>query len=358
MNDRPSLVDALNDWLIRHQRWTAHRIELREVMTASAKYDDLETDPRDAPDAAQRLAGVLEAAKHARLRSVKTKDLQIALMSLVDEPLVREPRLSTAVVEEAKSRTTRKATNALFRCLLATFAEASALTNDLHSHLAGCKDRLGARYRRFCANSDFFGPGHGLDVLAGTLLDSANFNTTLLTVGMSRTMQATRYGRALQSNTLRKAVELADANPDYLRMVLSWLRSAGQLGAGQSEFYEILLTPFFESQPTDTTKRIISQFLIGGFRDPRIVGWPNLPSDPGGQRRQRCLATIKKWLALESLELFIQIIDSTAVERMWEARKAFWLPYFERGVVSDVTLILASDAGQASREESSCRHRT
>ena len=44
------------------------------------------------------------------------------------------------------------------------------------------------------------------------------------------------------------------------------------------------------------------------------------------------------------MDLFIKIIEETAVDRQFNPRKRFWLRYFEKGVISDLTLVLASDA--------------
>ena len=63
-----------------------------------------------------------------------------------------------------------------------------------------------------------------------------------------------------------------------------------------------------------------------------------------------CVATIKRWLSIEYLDLFIKIIEKTAEDRQFKPRKAFWLKYFEKGVISDLTLALASDANAIARK--------
>jgi len=86
------------------------------------------------------------------------------------------------------------------------------------------------------------------------------------------------------------------------------------------------------------------------FGDPRIGEWPGLEGKDGGFRRDSCVATIKRWLSIEYLDLFIKIIEKTAEDRQFKPRKAFWLKYFERGVISDLTLALASDANAIARK--------
>lgn len=46
----------------------------------------------------------------------------------------------------------------------------------------------------------------------------------------------------------------------------------------------------------------------------------------------------------------MKIIEETAEDRQFKPRKAFWLKYFEKGVISDLTLILASDADRIARK--------
>lgn len=50
------------------------------------------------------------------------------------------------------------------------------------------------------------------------------------------------------------------------------------------------------------------------------------------------------------MDLFIKIIEKTAEDRQFKPRKAFWLKYFEKGVISDLTLALASDANAIARK--------
>ena len=70
----------------------------------------------------------------------------------------------------------------------------------------------------------------------------------------------------------------------------------------------------------------------------------------GEARREACVSTLKRWLSIEYLDLFIKIIESTAVDRQFKPRKQFWLKYFEKDKISDVTLILASDADKIAHK--------
>jgi len=97
--------------------------------------------------------------------------------------------------------------------------------------------------------------------------------------------------------------------------------------------------------------------LVEKFRDPRIEEWPRLEGKSSEDRRAACLGTIKRWLSIEYLDLFIKIIEATAVDRQFNPRKRFWLRYFERGVISDLTLVLASDANAVARRDARTERR-
>jgi hypothetical protein len=96
-------------------------------------------------------------------------------------------------------------------------------------------------------------------------------------------------------------------------------------------------------------QKALTGTLVRKFDDPRISDWPRLAGKNGEERKAACLSTIKRWLSIEYLDLFIRIIEETAVDHQFKPRKRFWLKYFEKGVISDLTLILANDATAVAR---------
>jgi hypothetical protein len=133
-----------------------------------------------------------------------------------------------------------------------------------------------------------------------------------------------------------------------VQQLFSWI-FADIAGTPIGDYYEAILAPFKLTMPPADTQKILMSTLVKKFKDPRIEDWPRLAGNASSSRREACLSTIKRWLSIEYLDLFIRIIESTAVDRQFRPRKNFWLKYFEKGVVSDLTLILASDAASVAR---------
>jgi hypothetical protein len=134
-----------------------------------------------------------------------------------------------------------------------------------------------------------------------------------------------------------------------LEGILNW-SFAGINGVPLSDYYEAILEPFEAKAPSSDVQKLLMSTLVRKFRDPRIHPWPRLTGADGEWRREKCVETMKKWLSIEYLDLFIQIIEATAVDSQFTPRKHFWLRYFEQGVISDLTLILATDADSVARK--------
>jgi hypothetical protein len=158
---------------------------------------------------------------------------------------------------------------------------------------------------------------------------------------------STSYGTELKLASIRAAL----SNPDskLVEQSFNWA-FADISGTPVSEYYETILSPFQKTVPPADVQKILMSTLVKKFKDPRIEDWPRLGGKNSEDRRDACLSTIKRWLSIEYLDLFIRIIEATAVDHQFKPRKSFWLKYFEKGVISDLTLILASDANAVARK--------
>ncbi len=98
-----------------------------------------------------------------------------------------------------------------------------------------------------------------------------------------------------------------------------------------------LLGPFIESEPPSDIRKIIIAYLLSNFGDPRFeVGYWQEIDDT-------LIHIIKKWLSLESFNLFLDIIEKTSDPR-FERRKKFWTYYFHLGYVIETWPILGKKA--------------
>jgi hypothetical protein len=76
--------------------------------------------------------------------------------------------------------------------------------------------------------------------------------------------------------------------------------------------------------------------------------WPFVSDDLGGSKtRDLCLDTVRKWQAFRSITLFFKIIEKvvqTEHRHHFPARRDFWLNYFNKGEVTDASVVLGSRA--------------
>ena len=152
---------------------------------------------------------------------------------------------------------------------------------------------------------------------------------------------SSNYGTELKLAVIREVVKYADEGS--LKNVLDWVFE-GISGTPIGDYYEAMLAPFQAEAPKPNVQRILTERIVEKFKDPRIHIWPVPLGRNGEARREACVSTLRRWLSIEYLDLFIKIIERTAVDRQFKPRKQFWLKYFEKDKISDVTLILASDA--------------
>jgi len=58
---------------------------------------------------------------------------------------------------------------------------------------------------------------------------------------------------------------------------------------------------------------------------------------------------VRRWLASESLQMFLDVVGDTAEEHMWRYRRAFWDACFDSGVIDDAWVIFGPNARAALR---------
>jgi hypothetical protein len=91
---------------------------------------------------------------------------------------------------------------------------------------------------------------------------------------------------------------------------------------------DALLLPFGETTPTEATTDKFLEILLRLFGDPRL--------HPAKWARMRdAAAIVRRWLTKQSLRQFLEVVDQTAVARMWKHRRAFWGAVYDRGLISD-----------------------
>ncbi|WP_279250868.1 EH signature domain-containing protein [Candidatus Marimicrobium litorale] len=95
------------------------------------------------------------------------------------------------------------------------------------------------------------------------------------------------------------------------------------------------------------------EIIENNFPDPSIYKskWPAVPNSFGGEKtRDACMQIARRWRVFQSINLFFQVIDETitepGVQHQFPRRKAFWLDYFNRNVVSEAWILLGKKASE------------
>jgi hypothetical protein len=105
-----------------------------------------------------------------------------------------------------------------------------------------------------------------------------------------------------------------------------------------------LLLPWIRRTPTEAQRTLILQFLLKHYRDPRLHPrhWTGVSPS--------AISVVRRWLAHETLEQFFDLIDRSALDQHWRYRKAFWMSYYERGVIDDAWIVLGSHAQRDAKK--------
>jgi EH_Signature domain len=336
------LRDALREFSAK--RLTKLRVaEARATQEACAKYQA--AAGKHTEDNAKRVQRIFALLKNSETSALTNRDLRHIATAIGNEP-VSAPSEAQLVLSEVERRHNRRLFDAVFASLLSNYRN-DGLNKLIIDFIRPHAGQLRSATRPFVQRTGILENGFNLDALATRLLSGADIRASCVFNGIGSRVLSSNFGTALKLQVLRNAVVLVDEHS--LRDLIDW-SFTGIIGTPVGEYYEAMLEPFKDRQPKEGVQRVLMQRLIERFRDPRLNVWP-VPDGKGGTtRRDLCVSILRRWLSIEYLDLFIKIIETTAVDRQFKPRKSFWLKYFEKDKISDVTLILASEADKAARK--------
>lgn len=112
----------------------------------------------------------------------------------------------------------------------------------------------------------------------------------------------------------------------------------------KTEFIEGLLLPWQGSPPPKGIRTKIQSFLIDKFHDPRLGGvdWKGV--------EEPALRVVRGWLVERALEQFLDVVDELALDHQWKYRRAFWMAYYKKEVISDAWVAFASNGSTKARQ--------
>lgn len=130
------------------------------------------------------------------------------------------------------------------------------------------------------------------------------------------------------------------------KVLISWGMAAGEYKklAPLPMFTEALLLPWRNVSPSKALQeQIINLYTTNLTReDPRLNAghWPH--TDPVAK------ATLMRWIAADSLDLFFKILSQTA-EPMWEYRHKFWQALMTKNAIDEVWPVLGHRAAEIAK---------
>jgi hypothetical protein len=331
------LLKALNEFPIRRMT----RLAFPEAAALKKACADFTGMRNLSEGAEERIKRILTSFKSGNAGLLDRRDVRFITAAIGSSDLVSKSEVN-AILAEVERRHDTRLLRAVFKALLASYRD-QTLRGLIRPFVARYPNVLMPDVRRFSEQSGILEDDRHLHRLGAELACSKDIYGFCASKGISSGIFASNYGTELKLDAVREAVKLADEKS--LQKFLEWV-FAGISGTPIGDYYEAMLSPFETSAPSPGVQKILISKIVEKFRDPRLFIWPTLRGKDGQSRRDACVATVKRWLSIEYLDLFIKIIESTAVDRQFKPRKAFWLQYFEKDLISDVTLILAADANR------------
>lgn len=296
-------------------------------------------------DSAERIKRIVESFIESKANHLHRRDIRFITSAIGSDGLKVSDEVGP-ILKEVERRNDPRLFRAAFSALLASYRQRD-LRLLIGVFLARHLENLRSDTRNFIEQSGILETHDGLQNFAARLACNKDIYAFCISNGINSHIRFSNYGTELKLTVLREVVKNADEVS--LKNILDWIFE-GIIGTPIGDYYEAMLAPFQSETPKPNIQRFIMNCIVEKFKDPRIHIWPVPFGRNGEARREVCVSTLKRWLSIEYLDLFIKIIESTAVDRQFKPRKMFWLKYFEKDKISDVTLILASDADKIARK--------
>ncbi|WP_316229209.1 EH signature domain-containing protein [Bradyrhizobium sp. SZCCHNR1070] len=139
----------------------------------------------------------------------------------------------------------------------------------------------------------------------------------------------------------RALEQMRDGKEPRHEVRLQWVRTFALRDVRELLFQEhgplvanALLLPFGDTTPQEATADKFLAILLRLFGDPR-----SQPAKWTGMRE--AAAIVRRWLTKQSLRQFLEVVDRTAVAKMWKHRRAFWSAVYDRGLISDAWVVFS-----------------
>jgi hypothetical protein len=330
-----------------------HQFSLRQVRPAEEQYGTaLENACQAYQNPAvssnvgeERITSIVQMIRDGAVSALNHRDLRHAMSAVGTTSRIDADAIRSCLSEIDRRRDGRLV-SAAFKALLACYRNKD-ICAILRNFCANNLNMLRSNLQEFARWSGILIGDGELETIAQRLVGSRDGCRFSVEHGLTANILMSNYGLELKLAAIRNAVALEDVST--IHRILDWSFEK-EHGIPLGDFYEAMLLRFESQTPPAQVQKLLLSKAVEQYGDPRIHEWPGLTGIDGHARRERCRSTIKRWLSIEYLDLFIEIIEETAVDRQFSPRKSFWLKYFEADLILDITLVLASDADKVARK--------
>ena len=235
------------------------------------------------------------------------------------------------LIAEALRRDDAPSARAVWAAYLRTFAPEGRATDLLAGALEALLPRLSPRIADPIRAFDLHRPQQALERVSASLAAPSDDALASL-VTMRPSVQRSRLGACAAAGTIEA---LAGRSDDIERVLRSMRDREGHIAAPLTEYlYPALVRPYLERPPNESVKQRVIGWIREAYGDPRLPT-TSRPTLAEPHLAEPCVTAVRRWLAIETLHLFIEVINSTA-DAQWEHRRDFWLPYFQSNFVTEV----------------------
>ena len=291
-----------------------------------------------------RLRSFTDAANWRQLSFIELRHVPSCLWR-EDAILLKDRGFLKRYFDTLRTAKSRLATKELIWTYLSHFDPADQAIREVGTYLGVAVEMLMPEWSARHRTHSIFHPDSGPKAVALAALSTDQPADFLPSIGLRGPLASSQFALACfvqaadaTAKQLRKAPSL-----ELAKRLCAWADGAngsGPLSSGRKYLADALLSPWVDGDPPDDIRDFVRNAMIKLCGDPRVDkhGWIGV-SDTA--RR-----VINRWMARASLEHFFAVVDRTALEHQWEARKAFWRRYIDEDYVRDAYVIFGA-TGQA-----------
>ena len=246
---------------------------------------------------------------------------------------------------ELRATTKPSVVNALMRIYTSTFSLGSENTEKLAEILRFKTELLGQKWKRLLSEfPDFLVPQQAPETIADFMLVSENPWFSLRQAGLYDPFASGVMDYAHEAYVSKLAPDLK--NLDNIEQLFEWLTpEPGKIKTtGNVIVVESLINHWLNETPPETLRQYITEKLTLLYDDPRIrpERWNSVA--------QKYKDVIFSWLTKEDLRYFTSVVTSTTNEKMWAARRDFWLKLYNDDMIDQAWVAFSPRAERYARQ--------